>query len=193
MMKIAKKLHPLWFDKNAISKSMPIDLRIHKSYVAEEGKDILGFLTYTSDSGKARISWIGVDPLFHSRGIGSKLLKKLEKELKRMGVKDLRVQTVGKCNPKYEPYEKTVKFYKTLGFKVESKSAIKIYNSKVVVKAKKIVGESRLDCLRKKAVSSKVDGRSKCSSLMECHGRHLGLRWLDAIAWLNWTTWYALR
>lgn len=122
MLEIAKKLHPMWFDKTAITKSMPIDLRIHKGYAAEEKGRIIGFITYTSDNGKAKISWIGINPRFHRKGIGSKLLKTLEVELKRIGVKNLRVETVGKCTPRYEPYERTVKFYKSMGFRLEKKS-----------------------------------------------------------------------
>jgi len=118
MMKIAKKLHPKWFDKFAINVSMPLDLKIHKGFVAEEKGKILGFVTYTSNEGETKISWIGVEPEFQGKGIGTKLLRKLEKELKRIGVKDLRVETVGDST-KYKPYEITRAFYRKMGFRVE--------------------------------------------------------------------------
>lgn len=118
MMKIAKRLHPAWFDKVAINESMPIDLRIHKGYVAEENRKIIGFVTYMSDEGKAELGWIGVDPKLHRCGVGSKLFKKMEEKLKKIGVKELRVGTVAE-SVKYEPYEKTRAFYKKMGFKVE--------------------------------------------------------------------------
>jgi len=34
MTSVAKKLHPKWFDNFAISKSIPLDLKIHKGFVA---------------------------------------------------------------------------------------------------------------------------------------------------------------
>jgi len=71
MTKVAKKLHPKWFDKFAIKKSMPLDLKIHKGFVAEERGKVLGFVTYTSNKGEMKISWIGVDPKFQRKGIGT--------------------------------------------------------------------------------------------------------------------------
>lgn len=118
MMRIAKRLHPDWFDKVAINESMPIDLRVHRGYVAEENGRIVGFVTYKSDEGKAWIGWIGVDPEIHRRGIGSRLFKKMEERLKKIGVKELRVGTVAE-SVKYEPYERTRAFYRKMGFEVE--------------------------------------------------------------------------
>ena len=139
MMKIAKKLHPTWFDKVAINESMPTDLRLHKGYVAEERGKVLGFITFTSDEGKVKISWIAVDPRIHRFGIGSKLLKTLEEKLKKIGVKELRVGTVAE-SVKYEPYERTRAFYKKMGFKVEnikkirSKDTGKLFDSATLIK-----------------------------------------------------------
>lgn len=124
MMKISKKLHPAWFDKVAINESMPTDLKLHKGLVAEERGKILGFVTYTSDEGKVKISWIAVDPKIHRTGIGSKLFKTLEEKLKKTGVKEIRVGTVA-GSVKYEPYERARAFYKKMGFKVENVKKIK--------------------------------------------------------------------
>lgn len=124
IMKVAKKLHPKWFDRFAINESIPLDIKIHKGFVAEESREILGFITYTSDRGETKISWIGVDPLFQRKGIGTKLLKKLEKELKKLGVKELRVETVDESE-KYEPYEIPRAFYKKAGFRVEKVKRMK--------------------------------------------------------------------
>ena len=118
IMKISKLLHPTWFDKVAINFSMPIDLRIHKGYVIEDKRKIIGFVTYTSNEGKAEISWIGVHPKIHRKGMGSKLIKKLEANLKKIGVKELRVGTVAE-SVEYEPYARTRAFYKKIGFSVE--------------------------------------------------------------------------
>lgn len=126
VMAVAKSLHPKWFDNYAIGTAIPLDLNIHKGFVAEDKKSIVGFITYTSisDEGGARISWIGVLPEFQSKGVGTRLVNKLEKELKTLGVKELRVGTVA-ASTKYEPYEKTRTFYKKMGFRVEKVKKMK--------------------------------------------------------------------
>lgn len=123
-MKIVKELHPKWFDSFAISKSIPLDLRIHKGFVVEENGSIIGFVTYTSKEGTAEISWMGVSPKFHRKNIGTKLVKTLEKELKKLSVKELRVDTVAD-SVQCEPYLRTRAFYRKMGFKVKSVKKIK--------------------------------------------------------------------
>ena len=118
MMKIAKMLHPKWFDKDAINRVIPLDLKIQNGFVAEEKGKILGFITYFSNEGEVKIGWMGVNPEFQREGIGTKLIKRLEKELKKIGVKELRVDTLAE-SIKYKPYEPTRAFYKKLDFKVE--------------------------------------------------------------------------
>lgn len=139
MIVVAKNLHPKWFDRFAINKSMPLDLRIHKGFVAEENGEILGFITYTSNDGETKISWIGVNPKFQRKGIGTKLLKRLEKELNKLGAKELRVETVAETE-NYKPYEITRTFYKKMGFefgkvkKVKSKDTGQEFNLATYVK-----------------------------------------------------------
>lgn len=55
LIKIAKMLHPKWFDKDAINRVMPLDLKIQKGFVAEEKGEILGFITYFSNEGEVKI------------------------------------------------------------------------------------------------------------------------------------------
>ena len=118
MMNVARSLHPAWFDRVAINESMPIDLNVQKGYVAEDKSAIIGFVTYVSDNRNAKISWLGILPDYQRQGIGSRLLEAVEKELRKTGVKKLRVGTVAESE-KYEPYERTRAFYRKMGFKVE--------------------------------------------------------------------------
>jgi len=124
IMKVAKKLHPKWFDKFAINKSIPLDLKIHKGFIAEEKGEICGFITYTSKEGTIDISWMGVDPKFHRKKIGTKLINFLEKEVKKLRAQELRVETLAE-SVEYEPYERTRVFYKKMGFKLKSVKKVK--------------------------------------------------------------------
>ncbi|XOA43085.1 MAG: GNAT family N-acetyltransferase [Candidatus Nealsonbacteria bacterium] len=118
VMRVVRKLHPKWFNKFAIQKAIPLDFKVHKGFVVEEKNKIVGFITYTSKEGQVKIGWIGVDPKYHRQGIGTKLLKTLERELKRIKIKDLRVETL--AEPKnYKPYELTRAFYKKMDYKFE--------------------------------------------------------------------------
>jgi GNAT superfamily N-acetyltransferase len=71
------------------------------------------------------IGWLGVTKRARGKGIGRRLIAKVEDELSRFGYKDLRVETVGECTPRYEPYEETLKFYKSLGFTVVKRGRLR--------------------------------------------------------------------
>jgi ribosomal protein S18 acetylase RimI-like enzyme len=118
IMVIVKKLNPDWFDDFAVSKSIPLDIFTHKGFVAIDKKKIVGFLTFTSDMGKVKISWMGVDLQWQRHGIGSLLVKKLQEKLNNMGIKELRVVTLSERITS-KSYEKTRAFYKKLGFTPE--------------------------------------------------------------------------
>ncbi len=124
IMDIVKQLNPKWFDNVAVNKSIPTDLIIQKGFVAQENDKIIGFLIFTSDEGKVKISWMGVEPRSQGKSVGTKLIEFLEKKLKSIGLKELRVETLAESIA-YEPYEKTRLFYKKRGFEVEKVRKIK--------------------------------------------------------------------
>ena len=117
-MHVAKSLSPRWFDNIAIGTSIPRDLRILRTHVAEEGGRIVGFIMHTTVDDKADIKWIGVEPGSQRKGIGSELYAVVEDELRRAGVREVRVETVSELT-EYEPYERTRAFYEKMGFHVE--------------------------------------------------------------------------
>lgn len=126
IIKVAKALHPGWFDKNAIGWEIPANIRIHRGFVAVEKGRVVGFITYTCSDTAGILGWIGVHPGAHRKGIGKKLVQKIERELKKAGFKEIIVETVGWAKPRYKPYETTRKFYKAVGFnRVASKGKIK--------------------------------------------------------------------
>jgi ribosomal protein S18 acetylase RimI-like enzyme len=109
---------PQWFDEKARQKYIRIDIGLHRGTVALLNDQLVGFVTYTSKYGAARISWIGVDPNYHRQGIGRQLLHSAERVLSSFGVHRVIVETVGWSDPEYIPYEKTRAFYKAMGYSV---------------------------------------------------------------------------
>ena len=118
--KIIKELHPRWFDKKAL-RNIPIDVQLQKCFVAEEKNKAIGFITIYSKDGEAELGWMGVSPEWRNKGVGKKLVRKIEIKAQKLGIKVLRVRTVGEAKPKYKPYIQTVAFYKSCGFGVEKK------------------------------------------------------------------------
>ncbi|MCJ2557168.1 MAG: GNAT family N-acetyltransferase [Candidatus Thermoplasmatota archaeon] len=118
VMRVAKSLSPRWFDNIAIGTSIPRDLSVHRTHVAREGGRIVGFIMHTTVDDKADIKWIGVEPGSQRKGIGSELYAVVEDELRRAGVREVRVETVAELT-EYEPYERTRAFYEKMGFHVE--------------------------------------------------------------------------
>ncbi len=117
-MKVAGTLHPGWFDKIAMGKSIPRDLKLFPGYVAEVDNRIVGFIVYSLEEERAQIKWIGVKLELHRQGIGTKLHRAMEDMLKEAGIKEIRVETVAE-ETEYEPYERTRAFYEKMGFRVE--------------------------------------------------------------------------
>jgi ribosomal protein S18 acetylase RimI-like enzyme len=121
---IIQDLHPEWFTEEAL-ENIPRDIQLAKCYVAERDETVIGFVSVYSHDGNPMISWLGVDKKLQGAGIGRVLLTKVENELKNLNYKDLRVQTVGECTPRYEPYAETLKFYISMGFEVVKKGRLR--------------------------------------------------------------------
>lgn len=116
VMRVAKTLNPGWFDNYAISHEIPLDLKLHRGLVAENEGKIVGFITFSSEDGDIKITWLGVDLNSHRKGTGSKLLAQLEKMAKELGVEKITVETLSEKED-WEPYIRTRAFYQKNGFK----------------------------------------------------------------------------
>lgn len=117
VINVVNKLHPKWFDENAL-KNIPLDVQVQNCLVAKEGKNVIGFISFTIDkeNNTSEITWMGIDLNYHRKGIGSQLLNNIERRLRSLGVSELFVKTVGHTSPPYKPYEQTVNFYRKHGF-----------------------------------------------------------------------------
>lgn len=100
--------------------ALAIDLRDHEGLVAREGDELLGFLTYhLLDAQQAELSWLGVTSAQQARGIGGRLLRALERQLRALQVERLQVSTVP---ADYDPtFEGTNAFYLRHGFTIQQR------------------------------------------------------------------------
>jgi len=132
-LKIANDLKE-WFDNNAREKNMPLDFKLNNLIVAVEGKSVIGFLCYTSYSGKMLLVWMGVKRDYQRKGIGKILLDWLIKEAKRLKLHSIEVETLTDEDD-YEPYTRTRKFYYECGFKRigYKKAKIKGWDDQIVL------------------------------------------------------------
>ena len=115
MFAVARAL-PEWFNDDGISQ-ITEDVHHQKGAVADVEGDVVGFVTWcTHDDGVGEIAWIAVSAGYHRRGIGSRLLKFAEDDLRNSGVTEVLVETLGE-SVDYEPYERTRAFYRAAGFR----------------------------------------------------------------------------
>lgn len=108
-----------WFSKSAREETIPTDIESHKVFIAEDEGRIVGFVSLCVKSDMPEISWIGVNPNYQEIGIGKKLLDRVESEVRERGFNKLRVETVSKECARETPYEGTVNFYESVGFKLD--------------------------------------------------------------------------
>lgn len=129
---IAKELKE-WFSKEGI-KNINIDLKLNNVVVVADGKKVIGFLCYTSYSGRMQLIWIGIKKNFQRKGIGEKLLKWLENESRKLRLYSIEVETLPD-EDSYEPYKLTRDFYYKNGFKrvAYKKAIIKEWDDQIVL------------------------------------------------------------
>lgn len=118
VLTLARKLAS-WF--NPLDQmALAIDLLRHEGFVAMEGQDMAGFVTFhLPQSQIAELSWFGVQPSKQGQGIGVQLLATLEVALLDRGVLALEVSTVPSD---HDPiFTTTNAFYRRSGFVIEQR------------------------------------------------------------------------
>ena len=104
-----------WFTARAREK-IPVDLRFQPGLVAVLSGEVVGFVTFFVSEAVGHIGWLGVLPQHHRKGIGRMLVDRTIERLTQAGVEQLRVDTLSDAVD-YEPYERTRRFYRALGFR----------------------------------------------------------------------------
>jgi GNAT superfamily N-acetyltransferase len=125
-----------WFTPSGL-KNMETDFKMNSVIVALEKSRVVGFLCYTSYSGKMLILWMAVAKSSQRKGIGSKLIKRLENISKRCGIKIIEVETLPD-EDSYEPYKQTRAFYYKHRFKRTEcrKSQVQGWDDQIVLQKK---------------------------------------------------------
>ena len=88
----------------------------HRAITLEREGQVLGFAYYAPDAMTDRtwsLWWIAVDRATHARGLGGELLRYLEDDLRKAGVRILFIDTASL--PSYEP---TRRFYLKHGYEI---------------------------------------------------------------------------
>ena len=106
---------PEWFNDDGLDQ-MAGDLPAHDGAVAVAGGGIAGFVSWAVEGEIGEITWIGVLPGAHRTGIGTRLIEHALDRLRKDGVTQARVETLG-GSVDYEPYERTRAFYRRCGFR----------------------------------------------------------------------------
>ena len=106
-----------WFDEDARKRSIPIDLKHHTTFVADNGNGLVGFIMLHVYNGRLDISWMGVRNEHHRKGIGTQLLHRAEELGRAWGLHEITTFTLGDTVD-YKPYELSRRFYLKNGFEV---------------------------------------------------------------------------
>jgi ribosomal protein S18 acetylase RimI-like enzyme len=111
---------PYHFANEQGRKDCAAAVRRDAGLVAEEGGDVVGFLTYVHRFDEAaEITWMAVRADRRRRGIGHAMIERLVERLTDEGRRILLVLTVSPSDPDPEPddgYGSTRAFYRSAGF-----------------------------------------------------------------------------
>lgn len=126
-----------WFEPEAV-RDIYKTFRNQEGYVAVHRGKVVGFILSRIWKKTAEIKWLAVRTDLHSRGVGTKLLRTMERDLKsRKGeIADITVTTLAPTT-RYKHYVKTRQFYANRGYKklrIDEKYWKKKYDRLVLIK-----------------------------------------------------------
>ncbi|NOZ30451.1 MAG: GNAT family N-acetyltransferase [Crenarchaeota archaeon] len=114
IINIIKSL-PEWFTPNAVNE-IALDGERLEGCVVEIDGAVRGFVLVDERECCIEIAWLAVDKEYHGRGLGTRLVHEVERHACRRGKGVVTVKTYGGSD--YEPYRKTMEFYRKNGFKL---------------------------------------------------------------------------
>lgn len=120
VLQVAEAL-PEWFDQDARTRGIPVDIRHQHGFVAVADGQVVGFITLFVAEGRLNIGWLGVGRECHGQGIGTRLLEAAEAYAQEHGLAEIATWTLGD-GVDYKPYESTRAFYFRRGFVIYQRS-----------------------------------------------------------------------
>jgi GNAT superfamily N-acetyltransferase len=106
---------PGWFGDEQGIRDCTAAVRSHDGLVADDGGEVVAFVTWIRDGDTAEITWMAARPDRRRTGTGTRLIDALVVRLSEVGVRELRVKTLSEREV-YPPYEETRAFYRAMGF-----------------------------------------------------------------------------
>ncbi|MEC9284227.1 MAG: GNAT family N-acetyltransferase [Bdellovibrionota bacterium] len=107
---------PLWFGIDSAIAAYSKDVISMDTWAAYKNNKVIGFISINKHfSQSAEIQVMAILPQFHRMGIGLKLLRTAENDLRTQGFKFLSVKTLSESCPN-EEYKQTRSFYLKSGF-----------------------------------------------------------------------------
>ena len=114
--KILRKL-PEWFGNEKGLLNYVNTVHDFPFWAAFDGENCIGFFSGKIHYNRTGDIYVcGIDPNYHGKGIGTLLYNKLEEYCIKNNCDYIIVQTLSEV-AEYQPYLKTKKFYKKMGFK----------------------------------------------------------------------------
>ncbi|MBI5803355.1 GNAT family N-acetyltransferase [Candidatus Pacearchaeota archaeon] len=110
-LEIAEELKE-WFKEDAIKKMRK---NFNKNLYVLKNGEIKGFINFRLNRKSITILNLGVKKKYHRKGLGTKLLRFLEKIAHKNKINDLRLETLT-YEDNYKPYKLTRDFYLKNGF-----------------------------------------------------------------------------
>lgn len=122
-----------WFTPEGL-KNIEVDFNMNSVIVAIDKSKVVGFLCYTSYSGRMLLLWMAVSKDHQRKGIGKKLLSYLKDLSKKLKFHSIEVETLPD-EDSYEPYKQTRNFYYKNGFKrvLYKKARIEGWDDQIVL------------------------------------------------------------
>ncbi len=113
-LSVARSLHGYFTERGYAD--MARDFQVQDVYIAREDGQILGFASLQrKNAAVAEICWLAVREDRQRCGIGALIVETAVEALRRQGFRLLEVKTLA-SHVDYEPFVRTHRFYKKLGF-----------------------------------------------------------------------------
>lgn len=108
---IGKMVEQFWGEAEQMTFDKTFDVAELPAYVARADGAVVGFLSFAEHNDALIVVALGVEPRHQGFGVGRSLIQEAEREVKRMGKKELLVSTSNDDLP-------ALAFYQSVGFQI---------------------------------------------------------------------------